>query len=210
MTTKTLTRKQRRNRARADARRAAQKANGGTPPPKLTGQPAPTVEPRPPRPKRWRTGLWQGGEEGERYIKQFVAERFGGLWSAGFPNSSRAVAYVRMNEDEGALDILGALVVNWRYGYFDAELAIFIEPEAGVGLRPSFFREGFKWLFTPRDEGLGLSRVTCEIAADNERAQSFVERLGFIREGYLKRRFDGHRDAIVYGLTAEAVNRWLR
>lgn len=210
MTTKNLTRKQRRNRARSDARRA-QKGTSVKPVQKLSGQPAPQVEEkRRQRPKRWRTGLWQGGEEGEVYIKEYIADSFGGMWANGFPKSSRAVAYVQMNEEAGALDILGALVVNWRYGYFDAELGIFIEPDAGVGLRPSFFREGFKWLFTPRDEGLGLSRVTCEIAADNERAQSFVERLGFLREGYLKRRFDGHRDAVVYGLTAEAVNRWLR
>lgn len=114
----------------------------------------------------------------------------------------RAVGLVGYQDDRTA-ELLGALIFAPRGGLFDAELSICLEP--GARILPGHIRTVLGWAFSR--EGAGFARLTCEIAADNGRAQHFVERVGFLREGYCKRRHDGVRDAIIYGLTA-CASRW--
>ena len=46
-------------------------------------------------------------------------------------------------------------------------------------------------------------RITAIVAADNERSRKFMEGVGFILEGTLRRGFDGRRDALYYGMLEE-------
>lgn len=55
----------------------------------------------------------------------------------------------------------------------------------------------------------GLARLTCQVAKPNRRARRFVEKLGFRMEGVKRRGFDGRKDAVVYGMTADDC-RWLK
>ena len=47
------------------------------------------------------------------------------------------------------------------------------------------------------------SRVTALVAPENKTALKGVWRMGFIQEGYLRRGYDGVRDALIFGLLPE-------
>lgn len=57
-------------------------------------------------------------------------------------------------------------------------------------------------------EQLGCARLTAIVAKKNKRSRKLVEGLGFVREGCLKKGYNGRQDAIVYGMLAENC-KWL-
>jgi len=50
---------------------------------------------------------------------------------------------------------------------------------------------------------LGVKRITCLIAADNEKSQKLCEKMGFSLEGIHPVGWDGEKDAVSYGLKRE-------
>ena len=118
----------------------------------------------------------------------------------GFPPWARAVGWVRVGED-GAGEIIGGVVACPRGGDFDAELSIALD---GVRTTRAHWRDLFGLCF---DEW-GWVRLTCHVAKQNKRARGFVERLGFRREGAMRRAYDGRQTAIIYGMTRDEC-RWI-
>lgn len=55
---------------------------------------------------------------------------------------------------------------------------------------------------------LGVSRVTAICAASNERARRFIQGIGFVHEGRLRKGLDGHEDAHIYSMLREEC-RWI-
>jgi len=56
---------------------------------------------------------------------------------------------------------------------------------------------------------LDLERCTARVASGNHPARRFLERLGFIEEGRLRRGRDGVQDDVIYGVLREE-GRWRR
>jgi len=142
-----------------------------------------------------RTILWA---EDPALVAEWVAAKFPHV--EAFPPWARAVGWVRVNGD-GTGEIVGGVVACPRGGDFDAELSIALD---GVSVTRDQLRRLLRLVF----EEWGWVRVTCLIARSNRRARSFVERIGFRREGALKHGFDGRQTAVVYGMTREDC-RWL-
>lgn len=141
--------------------------------------------------------LWDGDEGA---VKDYVASRFTHV--DGFPAGARALGWVNV-DSRGVYHVVGGVVLAPRGGGFDAELSIAIEPECRIS--PGHLKTLFRVVF----DVFGLKRVTCHIAKGNKPAIRFVERLGFRREGNLRRGYDGHQRALVYGMTADEC-RWLK
>ena len=55
---------------------------------------------------------------------------------------------------------------------------------------------------------LGVSRLKAETAIDNSHCRSILQRLGFKREGVLRRAHDGDKDSVVYSMLPDEC-RWL-
>lgn len=88
--------------------------------------------------------------------------------------------------------VIGAVIYH-RYMGYDCEISIYTESA-------SWAKRGIlKQIFDYPFEQLGVKRLTATIAADNERAQKLVGRLGFVQEGYMRLGF-GDQDAILYGM----------
>lgn len=53
-------------------------------------------------------------------------------------------------------------------------------------------------------------RMSCIIAENNKKSQNFVERIGFIKEGELRKQFDGVQNAIYYGFLKDdfGLSKW--
>lgn len=141
------------------------------------------------------TILWAGDE---RAICQWVASKFPHV--EGFPASARAVAWIRATDDETA-EIVGGVVACPRGGGFDAELSIALD---GVSVTRGQLQALTRLCF----DTWGLERLTCHVARGNKRARAFVERVGFRREGALRKGFDGRQTAVIYGMTRDEC-RWL-
>lgn len=96
--------------------------------------------------------------------------------------------------------IYGAVIYD-GFTPFDCNLHIAIADRRCVTRRT--IRAVFAYPF----EQLGLSRVTAQVGAKNERSQRFVADLGFVCEG-VKVNGLGDEDELIYGMTRERC-RWL-
>jgi hypothetical protein len=141
------------------------------------------------------TALWA---DDPALIAEWVAARFPHVET--FPPWARAVAWVDVSED-GTGEIVGGIVACPRGGGFDAELSIALET-------PRTTRAQWRTLCRLVFEEWGMARVTCHVAKSNRQSRRFCERLGFRREGALRRGYDGRQTAIIYGMTRDEC-RWL-
>ncbi len=83
-----------------------------------------------------------------------------------------------------------------RYGDDDAHLDL-------LGVEPDYRRAGLgralmEWLEKPALVA-GMSTVALEVRASNQGAQSFYERLGYRKLGYVPRYYQGHESAVRMG-----------
>lgn len=109
-----------------------------------------------------------------------------------------AVAFI---DDAGRLrGGLGMRMLN----AFDGELSISVD-------HPVYFpnKGQLRLMFRRTFLSAGVSRLTCKIAKRNHTARKVVEGLGFTLEGALKKGFDGHRTAMIYGMTSDNCP-WLK
>jgi Acetyltransferases, including N-acetylases of ribosomal proteins len=88
--------------------------------------------------------------------------------------------------------VAGVVVANFR----SAGCEISCASETSAAWRPQVMRAVFSYIF----DQLGCVRVTAITTKSNKRAREFLERLGFVLEGNLRRGYDGRRDALLYGL----------
>lgn len=98
------------------------------------------------------------------------------------------------------VDVGGAIragLVVHPLNMFDAEISLFSEtPRAWT---PGIARGIATYLFGHRK----FRRLTFSIHPKNKRSRSLVERLGAKLEGRKRRGYDGHRNALIYGLLPE-------
>lgn len=130
-----------------------------------------------------------GDAEFDRAVANYVLAQSPALAALGQLKPFRSAGFV--DDDD---NLVGGLVMT-EYRFFDAELSIFMDPKRIIGLHT--MRELFAWCF----EDVGLARLTAKVNVDNERARTFVLKLGFHHEGTVRLGFDGIHDAALYGMT---------
>lgn len=94
---------------------------------------------------------------------------------------------------------IGALLITNYRGVAGCEIS-------GGADSPSCARKGvIKYIFNYVFNTLGCARCTCTVAKrkGTGRTRRFLEGLGFVLEGCLRRGYDGKHDALIYGLLAE-------
>lgn len=142
------------------------------------------------------TTLWGGDPE---TVKRFVADQFDHIDE--FSEGAITLGMLEPTAD-GSMVLMGGIVLELRRCGWDGEVSIVVLP--GVTLT----RANLRTMFSVPFEAVGLARLTCLVAKKNKRSRRFVERLGFTLEGAMKRGFDGHRTACIYGMTREDC-RWI-
>lgn len=140
-----------------------------------------------------------GPPEFEQTVADYVLEQFPDLAEL-YPGARikpfRAVAFV----DAGGVMHGGLVMTDYRG--FDAHLSIYLDGKRFIGKQS--LTDLMRWTF----DRLGLRRVTCFIRPDNTVSRRFVERIGFKREGVLRKGYDGTHDALIFGMTREDCG-WL-
>jgi hypothetical protein len=106
------------------------------------------------------------------------------------PDMFQALALIN---DDG--DFCGGVTISEYRGY-DCQISCAVE--TSVVWRDSVIRGVFDYVFNQ----LRCVRCTCMTKKNNKRTRDFLERLGFLLEGRIRRGFDGTADALVYGLLA--------
>lgn len=102
----------------------------------------------------------------------------------------------------GLLTEVGTLCAGVMYEYFtrvDVHAHIVAER-----LTRHFIGEAFRYPFLQ----LGVRRITVPVVATNARAIGFVEGLGFVHEGTMRKRWRDGSDLLIYGML-RAECRWL-
>lgn len=94
--------------------------------------------------------------------------------------------------DDGNNFVAGVVISNFRTT--DCEISCASENPAAW--RPHVCKAIFTYIF----EQLGCVRCTSITVKGNRKARGFLESLGFILEGNIRMGYDGHRDALIYGL----------
>lgn len=93
----------------------------------------------------------------------------------------------------------GAVVSNFRQGEYANDCEISCAAETSMAFRPHVCAAVFAYIFVQ----LKCGRCTAITTKKNRRTRAFLEALGFVLEGCVRRGYDGKRDALVYGLLAE-------
>ncbi|MGW4380423.1 GNAT family N-acetyltransferase [Kitasatospora sp. NPDC004531] len=117
--------------------------------------------------------IWQqraAGARGELITQQFVAER---------PDGGLDGSVTVMIERAGRQDVLGG-----RIEVDQAHLVgVFVRPEQrGTGLARALFDAAIAWAHALDEPA--ISRVRLYVHQDNERAEAFYRKLGFVRSGH--------------------------
>ena len=72
------------------------------------------------------------------------------------------------------------------------------------------FKRMHKMLFSDRPEGLGLSRLNSFVQVSNEHSVAVTERIGFKREGIMRKAGPEGDDIVVFGLLRDDLPDYLR
>ena len=118
-------------------------------------------------------------------VGDYVSEKLGMRF---VPGTYQAMMVINDEKDF----VAGVVFTNYRQ--LDVEISCVSETPAAW--RPHVCRAVFKYVF----DQLGCVRCTSITSKGNKRARTFLEGLGFVLEGNIRLGYDGHRDALVYGL----------
>jgi RimJ/RimL family protein N-acetyltransferase len=121
------------------------------------------------------------------------------LWAAenmGYENVSFTNAYAIGLEDAGG-ELVAAAVFNQFH--FPSISGHIVSDGSKKWMTKKFLYAMFDYPFRQ----LGCTRITAPIAERNEAAVQFVERLGFVLEGRLRRAMPDGSDRLIYGLLKE-------
>ena len=94
-------------------------------------------------------------------------------------------------------DVFCGGVVITDYKEFDCQISCAVE--RGIVWRDTVMETVFSYVF----KQLGCVRCTAVTKKNDKRTRTFLEGLGFVLEGRIRRGYDGIKDALVYGLLAE-------
>jgi RimJ/RimL family protein N-acetyltransferase len=95
----------------------------------------------------------------------------------------------------GLDEFIGGVVIS---NYRDHDCEISCAAETSMAWQQGVMRAVFRYIFWQ----LGCVRVTASTKKGNRKARGFLEGLGFVLEGNLRRAYDGKHDALIYGLLA--------
>lgn len=88
----------------------------------------------------------------------------------------------------------GVVITNFRE--YDCEISC--AAETSMAWSDDVMRAVFTYIYNQ----LGCVRVTAITKKGNRKARAFLEALGFVLEGNLRKAYDGRSDALIYGLLA--------
>ena len=120
-------------------------------------------------------------------IADYVQDRLPAIAGRGRFKPFRAFGFVVGGK------IVGGFVLT-QYSGFDAHLTIYAENPRFVGRHA--LTELYRWAF----DDLGLVRLTCRVDPNNKAAMRAAIKTGFLREGLLRKGYDGTNDAVVLGM----------
>lgn len=123
-----------------------------------------------------------------RLVADYVAETTGAKYDDGL-----YVAYAILNDDN---DFCGGVILS---NYRGTDIEVSVASETPIAWHYDVCRTVFNYIFN----GAKCVRCTCITTKRNKRAREFLDALGFVLEGNLRRGYDGQRDALIYGLLAE-------
>ena len=130
-------------------------------------------------------------------VLDFIAARIPQVGTAdGWRNQAEAVGVVV----DGKL-VAGMACMNWDKQHGNIEIAMASDNPRWAS------RETIRRLLAWPFDRLRCQRLTTIIAADNVAALRFNEKLGFKREGVMRRGY-GDKDAIILGLLKEDLPAW--
>lgn len=96
--------------------------------------------------------------------------------------------------------IAAVLVSNVRFhNGIAVDCEISCATETSVAWRPEVCRAVFGYVFGQ----LGVNRCTSITKKNNTKCRNFLEALNFKLEGCVRKGYDGHKDALIYGLLVE-------
>lgn len=126
-------------------------------------------------------------------IAKFVSKNIKG--DERFPLDSPCVGIIRGGK------IIAGVVYSL---YTGNSIAMNVAATAPGWLNKAFLRTVFRYPF----EQLGVSRVSALVRTDNETSSKFVEHVGFVREGCIRKAESDGTDLYLYGMLKEEC-RWL-
>lgn len=118
-----------------------------------------------------------------------------------FDDNSKAIGLILNNEIKAAV-VYNAFSSDNTRKWNDCQMHVAAKPGAKWASR-EFLYHAFNYPFNV----LGCRRVTGLVKVDNIAAQKFDEKIGFVKEGVLRRAID-NQDAIIYGMLKEEC-KWL-
>lgn len=128
------------------------------------------------------------------YVLKFIDEMIFGATS--FPTDTPTIGIV---ED-------GKVIAGVAYTMYTGNgICMHVAASKQGWLNRTFLRMVFGYPFIQ----LGCTRVTGLVRSDNPRAQHFDERLGFVREGVIRKGDDDGMDLILYGMLKDEC-RWIK
>lgn len=139
------------------------------------------------------------GFDREDEAVKWVKEQIGIEGPTGF---CRAISSVDANDNF----LVAVVFSNFTKQNVDTNVAI---SEGGRKLTPAGFKRIFNETFDYVFCRLGAARVTALVRAKNTRSRSFVEQLGYVYEGTMRKAFEDD-DLIIYGFlkTDFEEHRW--
>lgn len=121
-------------------------------------------------------------------VAQYMTDKTGATFQPGMYQAMMVV-------DDDDNFVAGVVISNFR----QTDCEISCASESGAAWRPHVCRAVFSYIF----KQLGCVRCTSITMKKNTPARSFLESLGFVLEGNLRRGYDGKNDALIYGLLAD-------
>ncbi len=121
-------------------------------------------------------------------VCEWVAQRVPVLVGRAPANTSSALGVVRHGR------IAAGLVFHNYRPKIDIEVTLAADSPAWA--HPAILRRLFSFPFYQ----LQVARLTCVVSRKNKRCRKLVEGMGWRLEGTIRRAYDGHTDAMIYGM----------
>jgi len=131
--------------------------------------------------------VWTCDEAGAAFMLQHTGVRF-------FPESMQGDDWLCCTAVNAKGKVVGVLACEFKNA-FDVHFSCAITDPKLMSER--LLETIFKTLFSR------ARRITALIDSTNEHAEVQARRMGFIYEGFLRRGFDGERDALLFGMLPE-------
>lgn len=126
------------------------------------------------------------GEGNDELVAEYMTQKTGAVFVPGL--------YKALSLLSDSDEFLGAVMLEGCRQGVDVQMSA--AAETPIVWTPEVLYFIFHYVFVI----LGCARCTALTAKTNKRSRAFLEGLGFVLEGNLRRGYDGRRDALIYGL----------